>query len=131
MKKKDKKAAVASSQAEAASATPAVSHDLAEHSAFFDSLVELVPARYYLEPDEPLKNLKYLKKAERKATKAAMKAQLRQNKRAKLDPSAAKSTLELQQARALRNAPADADAAAAENGDPAQPRLMLPQGAGD
>ena len=78
----------------------ASSRALAEHSAFFDSLVELVPAKYYFEREEPLLNLKYMKKAERAQAKRALKEQYRKNKRAKLDPNSAQTALEVQRTRA-------------------------------
>jgi hypothetical protein len=70
--------------------------DLSSHARFFDHLVELVPAKYYLAAEQEQVNLKYLKKSTRDATKAAFKQQYKQNKRAKLDPDQAKTTLELQ-----------------------------------
>ena len=89
---------------EATTPTPHSAHsDLSAHSAFFDSLVELVPAKYYFEPEEPLLNLKYMKKADRAAAKRALKEQYRKSKRAKLDPDAVQSTLEVQQARAEKH----------------------------
>lgn len=76
------------------------SMDLASHARFFDHLVELVPAKYYLATDTEQVNLKYMKKSARDAAKAAFKQQHKQNKRAKLDPDQAKTTLELQKAAA-------------------------------
>jgi hypothetical protein len=70
--------------------------DLSSHTSFFDHLVELVPAKYYLASEQQQVNLKYLKKSARDATKAAFKQQYKQSKRAKLDPDQAKTTLELQ-----------------------------------
>lgn len=71
------------------------------HAAFFDHLVELVPAKHYFADDaEAPVNLKYLKKDAKAAAKAAFKQQYKANKRAKLDPDQARTTLELQQQRA-------------------------------
>ncbi|GAB4818093.1 hypothetical protein N2152v2_005139 [Parachlorella kessleri] len=69
---------------------------LEAHSRFFDHLVELVPAKYYLAGEQEPLNLKYMKKSARDEAKAAFKQQYKQNKRAKLDPGRAKTTLELQ-----------------------------------
>ena len=69
---------------------------LEAHSRFFDHLVELVPAKYYLAGEQEPLNLKYMKKSARDEAKAAFKQQYKQNKRAKLDPDRAKTTLELQ-----------------------------------
>lgn len=71
--------------------------DIASHSNFFDHLVELVPAKYYLDTDNDRLNLKFLKQNERAAAKATFKQQYKASKRSKLDPDKAKTTLELQQ----------------------------------
>jgi len=71
--------------------------DIASHSNFFDRLVELVPAKYYLDTDNDRLNLKFLKQNERAAAKATFKQQYKASKRSKLDPDKAKTTLELQQ----------------------------------
>ena len=48
------------------------------HSAFFDHLVELVPARYYHDLDADRVSTKYMKKADRDAAKAAFRKQHKQ-----------------------------------------------------
>ena len=105
-----------------------VSGDLAEHSKFFDSLVELVPAKYYFEAEEPLLNLKYLKKADRAAAKRALKEQYRKNKRARLDPDTAQTSLDVQRASAEQQGrlanPTD-EPAAELKGQAMPPRLNL------
>lgn len=68
------------------------------HSAFFDYLVELIPAKYYLattDGDEHF-NLKYMKKSEREEARARIKKQAQHAKRTKLNPDAPRSTLQLQ-----------------------------------
>ena len=57
---------------------------LAEHAAFFNGLVQLVPASHYGEREHL--SLQYMKKREKAAAKASLKAVGKQNKRAKLDP---------------------------------------------
>jgi hypothetical protein len=82
--------------------------DLSSHSRWFDQLVELIPAKYYLTTDEHV-NLKFMKKDEREEAKARFKKQHKQAKRAKLDPEAAKTTLELQQLRGAAGSDDDSD----------------------
>lgn len=77
-------------------------HDLIQHAKFFDRLVDLVPAKYYHPSDQELVNTKYLKKNAKAAAKQAMKEQYKQNKRAKLNPDTAKTSLQIQQQQAER-----------------------------
>ena len=70
------------------------------HAAYFDSLVDMIPAKHYLDPEKEPINIKHMKKADKKAAKRALKAEGRKNKRQKLDPSMAATTLEQQQQRA-------------------------------
>ena len=87
----------------AAAAASASSMDaVSRNSRFFDHLVELVPAKHYLEPDSEQVNVKYLKKSARDEAKAAFKQQHKENKRAKLDPDRPRTTLELQREAAQR-----------------------------
>ena len=69
-----------------------------EVSEYFDHLVNLIPAKHYLDPQEPI-SMRYMKKGERASTKAAFKKQHRQTKRAKLDPDAHMTTTDAQQER--------------------------------
>lgn len=71
--------------------------NLAEHAQFFDRLVDLVPPKYYHASDQELVNTKYLKKNAKAAAKQAMKQQGKQNKRAKLNPDTAQTSLQIQQ----------------------------------
>lgn len=71
--------------------------DLSENAKFFDRLVDLVPAKYYHPSDQELVNTKYLKKNAKAAAKQVMKEQYKQNKRAKLNPDTAKTSLQIQQ----------------------------------
>lgn len=54
-------------------------------SRYFDSLVDLVPVKHYIDPDEVL-DLRNMKRDERQQTKRAFKTQHKLSKRAKLDP---------------------------------------------
>lgn len=54
-------------------------------SRYFDSLVDLVPVKHYLDPDEVL-DLRSMKRDERQQTKREFKTQHKLSKRAKLDP---------------------------------------------
>ncbi|KAH7618408.1 hypothetical protein NADE_000601 [Nannochloris sp. 'desiccata'] len=69
--------------------------DLKPHVDFFDRLVELIPAKHYLaDPDERV-DLRHMKKKDRQAAKEQFKKQHKDTKKASLDPSTAKGTLEL------------------------------------
>lgn len=75
--------------------------DVGSHCRFFDRLADYVdPKFYHADDDREHINPKYMKRAERAAVKRAFKEQHKQNKRAKLDPDAIKTTTELQQKRA-------------------------------
>jgi len=76
--------------------------ELIQNAKFFDRLVDLVPAKYYHPSDQELVNTKYLKKIAKAAAKQAMKEQYKQNKRAKLDPDTAQTSLQIQQQKAER-----------------------------
>lgn len=70
-------------QADAHDAQPAERDPLSQsplqsHAAFFDHLVELVPARYYHDLDANRVNTKYMKKTDRLAAKAAFSKQHKQ-----------------------------------------------------
>ena len=69
---------------------------LAGHSAYFNSLVELVPAKYYLPDDEEEKFNKFHQNRKHKAPKQAIKEASKKAKRARLNPGEHKSILELQ-----------------------------------
>ena len=83
--------------------------DLADNAKFFDRLVDLVPAKYYHSSDQELVNTKYLKKNAKAAAKQAMKEQYKQNKRAKLNPDTAKTSLQIQKQQAERLRQSDSD----------------------
>ncbi|PSC68647.1 surfeit locus 6-like protein [Micractinium conductrix] len=92
--------------------------DLTAHSRFFDALVDLVPARHYLEgAEDKVVNLKYMKKSARDEARAAFKQQHKAVKRAQLDPDTAKTTLELQKEAAAKQAAQQAANGAAESDD--------------
>ena len=69
-----------------------------EVSDYFDDLVNLIPAKHYLDREEAI-SMRYLKKEERASTKAAFKQEHRKTKRAKLDPDANLTTTEVQKRR--------------------------------
>lgn len=83
------------------------------HSRFFDSLVQLVPPKYYLDTDADFVSHVFLKKSEKRALQQTIKAKRKHGKRAKLDPDAAQTTLELQRASAGKGNAGGADADAA------------------
>ena len=75
-------------------ATAALEDRVHQHSDFFDRLVELIPAKYYV-PDE--QNPEWSKFNKTKSAKAAAKQEAKENSkkalRAKLAPGNAQSTL--------------------------------------
>ena len=81
--------------------------DLQQNAKFFDRLVDLVPAKYYHHTGQEVINTKYLKKSAKAAAKQAMKEQYKQNKRAKLNPDTAKTSLQIQQEQAKRQQESD------------------------
>lgn len=64
--------------ADAATRDPLSPDVLASHGAFFDHLVELVPPRHYHDLDADRVSMKYMKKADREAAKAAFRKQHKQ-----------------------------------------------------
>ncbi|RKO83083.1 surfeit locus protein 6-domain-containing protein, partial [Blyttiomyces helicus] len=69
---------------------------LAEHKKCFDSLIELIPAKYYFStPDEAPTN-RYAHNKKNKAPKQVIKEATKRAKKAKLDPANAKSVLDIQ-----------------------------------
>lgn len=67
-----------------------------EHSAFFASLVDLVPAEHYLPSESPQVNLRYLKRSAREAAKAELRKKRQRDQRARLDPMQTRTTQERQ-----------------------------------
>lgn len=96
-------------------------HDLSENAKFFDRLVDLVPAKYYHPSDQEVVNTKYLKKNAKAAAKQVMKEQYKQNKRAKLNPDTAKTSLQIQQQQAENLQQSDSS-----EGDAAEPAMPQP-----
>eukprot|EP00879_Flechtneria_rotunda_P023180 GHRR01024506.1.p1 GENE.GHRR01024506.1~~GHRR01024506.1.p1 ORF type:complete len:135 (+),score=45.85 GHRR01024506.1:584-988(+) len=99
--------------------------DIAAQCRFFDYLADLIDPKYYFDEDREHVNTKFMKHDERAATKRAFKEQYKQNKRAKLDPNAIKTTTELQkkQAQELQQDRQDAKQQASQPGT-----LNLPGG---
>lgn len=72
-----------------------------ENSQFFDRLADMIPAKYYSNADtEDHIDTTWLKKSDKAAAKLLMKQNYKQNKRAKLDPDAAQTTLDIQKLKA-------------------------------
>ena len=70
---------------------------LRQYSQFFDRLVELVPAKYYLDTDrEEPANSRFLKKNAKADAKRAAKDAAKKRKRERLDPDTAQTTLDVQ-----------------------------------
>lgn len=69
---------------------------LASHSAYFNSLIELIPVKYYLPIDEEEKANKFYKNRSRKAPKQTIKEASRKAKLARLDPNQHKTIQEIQ-----------------------------------
>mmetsp|Transcript_14118 Transcript_14118/g.30627 ORF Transcript_14118/g.30627 Transcript_14118/m.30627 type:complete len:402 (-) Transcript_14118:522-1727(-) len=70
-----------------------------EIAQFFDHLVDLIPAKHYYADEQDRLDLVHMKKAARIAAKQELKEKYKQNKRAKLDPEAPSTTLEVQRAK--------------------------------
>ena len=66
---------------------------------FFDHLVNLVPPKFY-HTEEPV-NIKFMKAKERQEQKQIFKEQAKQNKREKLNPETARTTIDVQKQKAL------------------------------
>ncbi len=71
-------------------------NDVPLHAVFFDSLADLIDAKYYHGTDAAPLSTKHMKHSQKAAAKAHMKQQRKQHKRAKLDPDNAATTTELQ-----------------------------------
>lgn len=69
---------------------------LANHSAYFNSLVELIPVKYYLPVDDEEQASKFHKNRQEKAPKQRVKEASRKAKRARLDPNQHKTIHEIQ-----------------------------------
>lgn len=69
---------------------------LASHSAYFNSLIDLVPVKYYLLPTEEEQTNKYYKNCKQKAPKQNTKEVIKKAKRARLDPNQPKTLHEIQ-----------------------------------
>ena len=101
-----------------------VDMDLKAHAAFFNRLVDLIPAKHYLAEAEDRVDLRFVKRSERDAAKAQFKAQHKEAKRAKFNPETAKGTIDLQKDKAAKEdaaavaaTVADADAASEEGSE--------------
>ncbi|CAL9069192.1 ribosomal RNA-processing protein 14-C-like [Musa acuminata AAA Group] len=65
------------------------------HSLFFDRLVELIPARFYLPVDDDKPWFQGLSKAAKAAVKAESRDNLKEARRVRLDPAQSSTTLDL------------------------------------
>ncbi|CAK0783589.1 hypothetical protein CVIRNUC_006788 [Coccomyxa viridis] len=73
-------------------------------SKFFDQLVDMVPAKHYVDDGrEDAGSLKYLKKSAKLEAKQQRKEAAKKRKRENLDPDKTQSTLEAQREQALRH----------------------------
>ncbi|KAI8029056.1 hypothetical protein LOK49_LG01G00494 [Camellia lanceoleosa] len=100
MKKKKQKSAEPPPTAAAAAATTSAAADLKalirEHSLFFDKLIELIPAKFYLPSDDAKPWFQGLKKSAREAAKQQTRENIKKARRDRLDPEKSQtSTLEL------------------------------------
>ncbi|KAJ3554662.1 hypothetical protein NM688_g2990 [Phlebia brevispora] len=84
-----------------------VQSSLERHNTTFERLLNLIPAKYYLErepEDEAIASSKYQKNSKKqKAPKQAIKEASKKAKRDKLDPANNKTILEIQHDRAAQN----------------------------
>ena len=69
---------------------------LADHSAYFNSLVELIPVKYYLPVDDEEQASKFHKNRQEKAPKQRVQEASRKAKGARLDPNQHKTIHEIQ-----------------------------------
>lgn len=69
---------------------------LAANSAYFNSLIDLIPVKHYLPVDEEEQANKFYKNRQKKAPKQSIKEASRKAKRARLDPNQHKTVLEIQ-----------------------------------
>ncbi|CAL5363458.1 unnamed protein product [Camellia sinensis] len=99
MKKKKQKSAEPPPTAAAAATTSAAADLKAlirEHSLFFDKLIELIPAKFYLPSDDAKPWFQGLKKSAREAAKQQTRENIKKARRDRLDPEKSQSsTLEL------------------------------------
>ncbi|XP_038975266.1 surfeit locus protein 6-like [Phoenix dactylifera] len=65
------------------------------HSVYFDHLVELIPARFYLPPDDDKPWFQGLSKVAKAAAKKESRENLKKARRARLDPEKSATTLDL------------------------------------
>ncbi|CAH2050875.1 unnamed protein product [Thlaspi arvense] len=97
MKKKKEKSARAATTATDAAASVDLKALIRDHSLFFDKLIELIPAKFYLPSDEDKKPwFQGLCKAAKAAAKKQTKENIKKARRDRLDPEKSQtSTLEL------------------------------------
>ena len=69
---------------------------LVEHSAYFNSLIKLIPVKHYLPVDDEEQASKFHKNRQKKAPKQSIKEASRKAKRARLDPNQHKTAYEIQ-----------------------------------
>ncbi|KAJ2976306.1 hypothetical protein NUW54_g11586 [Trametes sanguinea] len=97
--------------------TAVLQESLEKHNAAFESLLRLIPAKYYLVPDDVDEQLasKYMKNSKKqKAPKQAIKEASKKAKKEKLDPANNKTILDIQsEALAARTQDASQNKAAA------------------
>jgi len=83
----------------ARTASSAPSPLVGEACKFFDHMADLIDPRFYYDDGRETVNLRFMKKAARGAVKETLKQHKKENKRAKLDPDTALTTIELQRSK--------------------------------
>ncbi|EDO32548.1 predicted protein [Nematostella vectensis] len=91
---------------------------LASHSSYFNSLVQLVPTKFYLPDNDEEKGGKFYKNKGKQAPKQSVKESSRKAKKRRLDPEQPKSALDLQDGKANKRESSDSgNDSAEEEGD--------------
>ncbi|KAK3741783.1 hypothetical protein QZH41_001559 [Actinostola sp. cb2023] len=82
-------------------------HRQKKHSAYFNSLVRLVPAKFYLPDDDEEKSNKFYKNRGKAAPKQIIKEASRKAKKKRLDPNQSKNVIDLQEQQETANDESD------------------------
>lgn len=98
-----------------------VEDQLAGHAAYFNSILDLIPSKYYVPLEENAN--KYWRNRRKKAPKQVIKEATKKAKRLRLDPAAQKSVVELQMERDGQRESDDSDTE--EGSDLKRPRLRV------
>jgi len=80
-----------------------VEERISSHNSFFDELIELIPASYYLPKDSSVENEKYYHNTKKVAASSKVDAkEIRKAKKAKFDPNNVKSVQTLQEEKKMK-----------------------------